>query len=259
MDEVADFAGRLGDVDQQRMPATGTVLLGMRDELRVGRVRAPPPAPANRLTNQRFLGWARPLVRAGSVPGCPGRRPGRPPGGRPARPARRGTGARSHRGQPCGPAATRRPPGDRPHRPPHGVGGINGQPTSFLPAVRSGRQTHHRPGRGDRRPHRPAGRHPATTDPRLPARRRTWGSRPRSLHHPGRRTAASPARLRDRHSCTRPSSGLPRRPPRRPESGRRQRRPQAHLGRPAGSNRAGYTEAKSAFIEQALAASPPRP
>jgi len=28
MDEAADFAGRPGDVDQRRMPATGSVLLG---------------------------------------------------------------------------------------------------------------------------------------------------------------------------------------------------------------------------------------
>jgi hypothetical protein len=42
-------------------------------ELRVVRVRVPPPAPPDRLTDLRFPGWARPLVRAGSVQGWPGR------------------------------------------------------------------------------------------------------------------------------------------------------------------------------------------
>jgi hypothetical protein len=66
------------------------------------RVRAPPPAPSNPVTDQCLSGWAPPLVRAGSVQGRPGRRRGRPPGGRRGPPARRGTGARRCQAAPAG-------------------------------------------------------------------------------------------------------------------------------------------------------------
>jgi GrpB-like predicted nucleotidyltransferase (UPF0157 family) len=93
----------------------------------------------------------------------------------------------------------------------------------------------------------------------LPARRRPWGSRPRSLHTPA---GAPPHHLYvcatgtpalDRHLAFR--DGLRADPSLAGAYGDLKRTLAAQLG----SNRAGYTEAKSAFIEQALAASPPRP
>jgi GrpB protein len=147
-----------------------------------------------------------------------------------------GTGARRHRGQPCGPAATRRPPGDRPHRPPHGVGGINGQPTSFLPAVIQRLRTLGYLHEGDLGvPGREAFTTPAGAPP----------------HHLYVCATGTPAL--DRHLAFR--DGLRADPSPAGANGDLKRTLAAQLG----SNRAGYTEAKSAFIEQALAASPPRP
>jgi hypothetical protein len=96
------------------------------------------------------------------------------------------------------------------------------------------RQADHRLGRGDRRPRRPPRRHPAATsfgyhhegDLRVPGREAFTTPAGAPPHHLYVCAVGTPAL--NRHLA------FPRRPPRRPESGRHLPRPQAHPGRPPG-------------------------